>query len=65
MKEGDLIKYKIMYEKLEKKRIGLVLKKSDSNYGIKELNIFWNDGSITQTSVHIIRKVIKVISDEI
>tara|TARA_B100000963_G_scaffold292485_1_gene262746 strand:+ start:369 stop:557 length:189 start_codon:yes stop_codon:yes gene_type:complete len=55
---GDLVKYKVHYTS-EKKQIGLVLRKNKAGAGMTELSILWNSGAITQTSLHMLRKIIQ------
>ena len=60
---GDLVKYKIGSKYIHggrgEKEIGLVLRKSKAGAGMTELSIMWNTGAITQTSLHMLRKVIQ------
>ena len=60
---GDLVKYKINSKYIDGgrggKEIGLVLRKSKAGAGMTELSVMWNTGSITQTSLHMLRKVIQ------
>jgi len=60
---GDLVKYKINYKYIHGgrggKEIGLVLRKSKAGAGMTELSVIWNTGSITQTSLHLLRKIIQ------
>ena len=62
MNVGDLVKYKIGYvHNTKKERLtGIVLKKSKAGAGLTELNIYWNTGQVTQTSLHMVRKYVKV-----
>ena len=55
---GDLVKYKVHYSS-DVKQLGLVLKKSKAGAGMTELSVMWNTGAITQTSLHMLRKVIQ------
>ena len=60
---GDLVKYKIgskyIYGGRGGKEIGLVLRKAKAGAGMTELSVMWNTGAITQTSLHMLRKVIQ------
>ena len=60
---GDLVKYKInskyIHDGRGGKDIGLVLRKSKAGAGMTELTVMWNTGSITQTSLHMLRKIIQ------
>jgi hypothetical protein len=56
---GDLVCYKERYaenKKKQKYRIGLITSMTTCSLG-RELTIFWNGGNITQTSVHLVRKI--------
>jgi len=59
---GDLVRYKIGYvhSHRKEKQTGLVLRKLKAGAGMTELNILWNTGQITQTSLHMVRKYVKV-----
>ena len=64
VRAGDLVKYKINAKYIDvfpsaSKEIGLVLRKSKAGAGMTELSVMWNTGSITQTSLHMLRKVIQ------
>lgn len=60
---GDLVKYKIgskyIYGGRGGKEIGLVFRKTKAGAGMTELSVMWNTGAITQTSLHMLRKVIQ------
>jgi len=59
IRTGDLVCYKGRYAENKKKqhfRIGLVTSMTQCSLG-RELTIFWNGGNITQTSVHLLRKI--------
>tara|TARA_B100001093_G_C26340209_1_gene805704 strand:+ start:354 stop:563 length:210 start_codon:yes stop_codon:yes gene_type:complete len=59
IRTGDLVCYKGRYAENKKKthfRIGLVTSMTKSSLG-SELTIYWNGGNVTQTSVHLLRKI--------
>ena len=56
---GDLVCYKGQYAENQGKqyyKLGLVTKMTKCNLG-RQLTILWNNGNITETSVHLIRKI--------
>ena len=59
IRTGDLVCYKGRYAENKKKkyfRIGLVTSMTKCSLG-RELTICWNGGNVTQTSVHLLRKI--------
>lgn len=59
IRTGDLVCYKGQYTENKGKqhyRLGLVTKMTKCNLG-RQLTILWNNGNITETSVHLIRKI--------
>ena len=59
IRTGDLVRYKGHYASNKNKNhynIGLVTKMTKCSLG-RQLTILWNNGNITETSVHLIRKI--------
>ena len=59
IRTGDRVCYKGQYAENKGKqhyRLGLVTKMTKCSLG-RQLTIFWNNGNITETSVHLIRKI--------
>ena len=59
IRTGDLVCYKGRYSASKNKdhfKIGLVTSMTKSSLG-RELTIYWNGGNVTQTSVHLLRKI--------
>jgi len=59
IRTGDLVCYKERYAENKKKkhfRIGLVTSMTKCSLG-RELIVSWNGGNITQTSIHLLRKI--------
>lgn len=59
IKTGDLVRYKERYSTRYHKggyKIGIAIKMFKC-YSGKEIHIAWSNGSLTQTSVHLLRKV--------
>ena len=59
IRTGDLVCYKGNYAENKGKqyfKLGLVTKMTQCNLG-RQLTILWNNGRITETSVHLIRKI--------
>jgi hypothetical protein len=59
IRTGDLVCYKGRYSANKNKdhfKIGLVTKMTKCSLG-RQLTILWNNGNITETSVHLLRKI--------
>ena len=59
IRTGDLVCYKGQYAENKGKqyyKLGLVTKMTKCSLG-RQLTILWNNGNITETSVHLIRKI--------
>ena len=59
IRTGDLVCYKGRYSASKNKdlfKIGLVTKMTKCSLG-RQLTILWNNGNITETSVHLLRKI--------
>ena len=59
IRTGDLVCYKGQYAENKGKKyykIGLVTKMTKCSLG-RQLTILWNNGNITETSVHLLRKI--------
>ena len=59
IRTGDLVRYKGHYSANKNKEhfnIGLVTKMTKCSLG-RQLTILWNNGNITETSVHLLRKI--------
>ena len=59
IRTGDLVCYKGQYAEHKGKqhyRLGIVTKMTKCSLG-RQLTILWNNGNITETSVHLLRKI--------
>ena len=59
IRTGDLVCYKGQYAENKGKqhyRLGLVTKMTKCSLG-RQLTILWNNGNITETSVHLVSKI--------
>ena len=61
IRTGDLVRYKGHYASNKNKNhynIGLVTKMTKCSLG-RQLTILWNNGNITETSVHLVSKIME------
>ena len=61
IRTGDLVRYKGQYAENKGKQyynIGLVTKMTKCSLG-RQLTILWNNGNITETSVHLVSKIME------